>query len=62
MVMVNGAIMILKKFELLSISGDASFRQYYRKFSRKKNLSSIIVISKKEKIKNLLVYSAINHF
>ena len=62
MVMVNGAIMILKKFELLSISGDASFRQYYRKFNQKKNLSSIIVISKKEKNKNLLVYTAINQF
>jgi len=60
--MVNGAIMILKKFELLSISGDASFRQYYRKFNQKKNLSSIIVISKKEKNKNLLVYTAINQF
>ena len=60
--MVNGAIMILKKFELLSLSGDASFRQYYRKLIRKKNISTIIVISKKEKNKNLLVYSAINQF
>ena len=51
--MVNGAIMILKKFKLSSISGDASFRQYYRKFNQKKNLSTIIVISKKEKNKNL---------
>ena len=54
--------MILKKFKLSSISGDASFRQYYRKFNQKKNLSSIIVISKKEKNKNLLVYTAINQF
>ena len=60
--MVNGAIMILKKFKLSSISGDASFRQYYRKFNPKKNLSSIIIISKKEKNKNLLVYTAINQF
>ena len=60
--MVNGAIMIIKKFKLSSISGDASFRQYYRKFNQKKNLSSIIVISKKEKNKNLLVYTAINQF
>ena len=60
--MVNGAIMILKKYKLSSISGDASFRQYYRKFNQKKNLSSIIVISKKEKNKNLLVYTAINQF
>ena len=60
--MVNGTIMTLKKFKLSSISGDASFRQYYRKFNQKKNLSTIIVISKKEKNKNLLVYSAINQF
>jgi len=60
--MVNGEIMTLKKFKLSSISGDASFRQYYRKFNPKKKLSTIIVISKKEKNKNLLVYSAINQF
>jgi len=60
--MVNGAIMTLKKFKLLSISGDASFRQYYRKFNQKKKISTIIVISKKEKIKKLLVYSANNQF
>ena len=60
--MVNGVIMTLKKFKLSSISGDASFRQYYRKFNPKKNLSSVIVISKKEKNKNLLVYTAINQF
>ena len=60
--MVNWAIMTLKKFKLSSISGDASFRQYYRKFNPKKNLSSIIIISKKEKNKNLLVYTAINQF
>ena len=60
--MANGIIMTLKKFKLLSISGDASFRQYYRKTNKKKNLSTIIVISKKEKYKNLLVYSAINQF
>ncbi len=52
--MVNGATMILKKFKLSSISGDASFRQYYRKFNPKKNLSSLIVISKKEKKKKFI--------
>ena len=62
MVMVNGTIMILKKYKLASISGDASFRQYYRKFNQKKKQSTIIVISKKEKNKNLLIYSAINQF
>ena len=60
--MANGAIMILKKFKLLPISGDASFRQYYRKLNQKKNLSTIIVVSKKEKNKNLLVYCAFNQF
>jgi hypothetical protein len=54
--------MTLKKFKLSSISGDASFRQYYRKFNPQKKLSSVIVISKKEKNKNLLVYTAINQF
>ena len=54
--------MILKKFKLLPISEDASFRKYYRKFDPKKKLNTIIVISKKNKNKNLLVYSAINHF
>ena len=60
--MASGAIMTLKKFKLTPISGDASFRQYYRKFNPKKNLSSIVVISKKEKNKNLFVYTAINQF
>ena len=37
--------MILKKFKLSSISGDASFRKFYRKFDPKKKLSTIIVVS-----------------
>ena len=40
------------------ISGDASPRKFFRK--RHKNISSIIVLSKKEKFKNLLIYDAIN--
>ena len=43
---------------LKKIKGDASFRKFYRK--KNKNNSSIVVVSKKEKIKNLLVYDAIN--
>ena len=39
---------------LKPISGDASFREFYRK---KKN---IFVFSKKDKRKNLLIYDAIN--
>ena len=38
------------------IKGDASFRKFYRSVNR----NSIIVFSKKEKIKNLLVYDSIN--
>ena len=43
---------------LKKIKGDASFRKFYRK--KNKGNSSIVVISKKEKIKNLLIYDAIN--
>ena len=42
--------------ELKEIKGDASFRKFYR---NKKN-NSIVVYSKKEKLKNLLIYDAIN--
>ena len=43
---------------LKKIKGDASFREFYRKKS--KNTKSIIVLAKKEKIKNLIIYEAIN--
>ena len=43
---------------LTRLSGDASFRKFYRKKNKKKN--SIIVFSKKEKKSNLLTYDAIN--
>ena len=46
------------KSKMISIKGDASFRKFYRKKINKK--SSIIVYAKKEKIKNLLNYDAIN--
>ena len=42
--------------ELKEIKGDASFRKFYR---NKKN-RSIVVQAKKEKLKNLLIYDAIN--
>ena len=42
--------------ELEEINGDASFRKFYR---NKKN-NSIVVYAKKEKMKNLLIYDAIN--
>ena len=40
--------------KLKSLSGDASFRKFYR------NKNIIIVLSKKDTRKNLLVYDAIN--
>ena len=43
---------------LKKIKGDASLRKFYRK--KNKNFTSIIVFSKKEKLKNLLIYDAIN--
>ena len=44
--------------KLHKIKGDASFREFYRK--KIKSKSSIIIFSKKEKRKNLLIYDAIN--
>ena len=46
------------QFKLKKISGDASFREFYR--IQKKANSSILVRSPKEKFKNLVVYAAIN--
>ena len=43
---------------LKKIKGDASFRKFFRK--RYKRLTSVIVFSKREKLKNLLIYDAIN--
>ena len=50
--------MILEKKKLTKIKGDASFRQFYRKKLNSK--SSIIVYANKEKVKNLLIYDAVN--
>ena len=46
-------------YKLKKISGDASFREFYR--LKKKNKTSIIVFTKKEKNKNLIVYSIVNN-
>ena len=46
------------KYKLKKISGDASFREFYR--LKKNNKTSIIVSAKKEKLKNLAVYTVIN--
>jgi len=48
------------KYKILPIVGDASFRQFYRLIVKKK--SKIVIFSKKEKYKNLIIYLAINKF
>ena len=48
------------KYKILRINEDASFRKFYRLISNKK--SKIIVLSKKEKYKNLIAYSSINKY
>jgi len=45
-------------YKIKKISGDASFREFYR--LKKNNKTSIIVFAKKNKYKNLVVYSVIN--
>ena len=45
-------------YKIKKIAGDASFREFYR--VKKNNKTSIIVFAKKEKFKNLIVYSAVN--
>ena len=46
-------------YKIRKISGDASFREFYR--LKKKNKTSIIVSAKKNKYKNLIVYSVVNN-
>ncbi len=56
--MENGKILIQMNYKLKKISGDASFREFYR--VKKNNRTSIIVFARKEKYKNLIVYSVVN--
>ena len=44
---------------LKKLSGDASFRSFYRK--KNLNYPSVLVYSKKQKKSNLLIYDAINN-
>ena len=60
MVLVNGKITNLMKSKILPIPGDASFRKFYRLI--KNNKSKIIVLSNKEKYKNLIAYTSVNKF
>ena len=53
---VNGKI--LMNYRLKKISGDASFREFYR--LKKGNRTSIIVKANKDKFKNLICYVIIN--
>ena len=46
-------------YRLKKISGDASFREFYR--LKKGNRTSIIVKADKEKFKNLISYAIINN-
>ena len=48
------------EFKLKKIRSDASFREFFRLHKGKK--TSIIVVAKKERFKNLIAYSAINRF
>ena len=48
------------KFKLKKISGDASFRQFYRLTKGKK--TSVVIEAKREKFKNIIVYAAVNKF
>ena len=50
--------MNIEKKKINKIKDDASFRQFYRKKLNSK--SSIIVYANKEKVKNLLIYDAVN--
>jgi aminoglycoside/choline kinase family phosphotransferase len=45
-------------YEIKRISGDASFREFYR--IKKKKKTSIIVFATKEKFRNLIVYCVVN--
>ena len=56
--MENGKILKMN-YKIKKISGDASFREFYR--LKKNNKTSIIVSAKKDKYKNLIVYSVINN-
>ena len=44
----------LMNYKIKKISGDASFREFYR--VQKNNKTQLIVFAKREKFKNLIVY------
>ena len=48
----------LMQYKIKKISGDASFREFYK--IRKKSNSTILVKANKEKFRNLIIYASIN--
>jgi len=56
----SGEVTNLVKFKIEKITGDASFRRFYRLLLKKKN--KIIVLAEKEKYKNLIAYSSVNKY
>ena len=58
--MESGGVTNLVKFKIEKITGDASFRRFYRLLLKKKN--KIIVLAEKEKYKNLIAYSSVNKY
>ena len=60
LVLESGKIIILMKFKITPITGDASFRRFYRLVFDKD--TKIIVSAQNEKYKNLIAYSSINKF
>ena len=51
--MENGKKLIKMNYKLKKISGDASFREFYR--VKKNNKTSIIVFARKEKYKKSMI-------
>ena len=56
--MENGKKLKKMNIKVKKISGDASFREFYR--VKKNNKTSIIVFARKEYYKNLIVYTVVN--
>ena len=54
--LVNG--MNLTQYKINKISGDASFREFYK--IEKKSKSTILVKANKDKFRNLIIYAAVN--
>ena len=58
--MENGKVLKLMIFKLKKIKSDASFREFYRLHKGKK--TSIVVKSETDKLRNLIIYCAVNKY